>query len=332
MRLALFFMFLLCSFPSWSGTEPAVLELIDAAKAGDIAKMRQLFAKGVDVNGRDYATTALDRAIAAKQTAAVKLLLETGANPNSPSAQSTPLYLAAAFAGVPDIVDLLLKHGADPNLALAQAWQAISLPQPGRKDTVLDTPLHGLAWRALYSQTPEADQLAVARLLISAGARVDQLNANGSTPLRNAINQNQVGLAKIFLEAGADPNRVTEIKYVDFEYGETPLLHAIATYRGDLSMVQLLLDHGANINYRNDRPYFDGPPNHDTEWNGISPLILASESGHLDVVKLLIKRGANPCIKRTDGASPFEIAVKAEQPKIAELLKIHMQEKGCSPP
>src|SRR5215475_7402135 len=47
----------------------------------------------------------------------VERLIAKGANPNTRDAQGTPAVMAAALFGDADMVELLLKRGADPNMA-----------------------------------------------------------------------------------------------------------------------------------------------------------------------------------------------------------------------
>eukprot|EP00919_Chromeraceae_sp_WS-2016_P076683 GHVR01181291.1.p1 GENE.GHVR01181291.1~~GHVR01181291.1.p1 ORF type:complete len:116 (+),score=10.79 GHVR01181291.1:256-603(+) len=63
--------------------------------------------------------------------------------------------------------------------------------------------------------------------------------------------------------------------------GKTPLVRA--SMRGDLDMVKLLIEKGANID---DISYF-------THEDGATALIFASTHGHVEIVKLLIEEGAD---------------------------------------
>ena len=91
-----------------------------AAFLGHLAVVQYLAANGADINaaatnGSGY--NALTGAVTSGHTAAVKWLLEQGANANYRySAGYSPLLTAAANGRV-DIAKLLLAHGADPNAA-----------------------------------------------------------------------------------------------------------------------------------------------------------------------------------------------------------------------
>ena len=73
----------------------------------------------------------------------------------------------------------------------------------------------------------------------------------------------------------------------------TPLHYAAE--RGHFDCVQLLLDHGANVNAVNE--------------NGYTPLHMGVK--YLAVTKILLKNGANPNLKTYDGGeSPLHIAIQ----------------------
>ena len=99
---------------------PAGSPLIRAARTGALDTIKALLDAGDDVNlagptGDDWDATPLQHAILARQPAAVRLLLDRGADPNrvgSPNAPA-PLLLAAGDTD-PIFVNLLLARGADP--------------------------------------------------------------------------------------------------------------------------------------------------------------------------------------------------------------------------
>src|SRR4051794_27205349 len=88
--------------------------LIEAAKAGDLAAVRDLLGAGADVNARRG--EPLIEAVLAGHTEIVQLLLERGADPNAEDEehQVTVLMYAVQESDV-DIVRLLLGAGAEVN-------------------------------------------------------------------------------------------------------------------------------------------------------------------------------------------------------------------------
>jgi len=78
----------------------------------------------------------------------------------------------------------------------------------------------------------------VVRVLLDAGANVEDHNENGHTPLMEAASAGHVQVAKILLEHGAGINTHSN------EFKESAL--TLACYKGHLEMVRFLLEAGAD--------------------------------------------------------------------------------------
>jgi hypothetical protein len=92
-------------------------ELRRAAGAGDVAKVKELLDKGVDVNAANsYGGTALAFACDRGHLEVIKLLLDRGANPDTQDTfyKSKPVVWAAQ-KGHTEIVKLLLDRGVAPD-------------------------------------------------------------------------------------------------------------------------------------------------------------------------------------------------------------------------
>ena len=110
--------------------------LWDAAKNGDLAKLKDGLAKGADVNGHDdKGITPLSWSAMAGQTEAAQLLMKEGAKINGKNSDGgSPLH-GAAFLGQTEIVELFIKNKADLNIVnnkgespldtVAQGWDEI---------------------------------------------------------------------------------------------------------------------------------------------------------------------------------------------------------------
>ena len=92
-------------------------QLHEAAKTGDIAKVRNLIGEGHSVNAVDtrFGLTPLHYAVRNGRVEAARLLIENGASLNQPSTQGiTPLDWAAEYLG-PDQRNFLLRIAAGDN-------------------------------------------------------------------------------------------------------------------------------------------------------------------------------------------------------------------------
>lgn len=93
----------------------------------------------------------------------------------------------AAFFGQPEIVDLLLSAGADPNVPSRNAMQV--------------TPLHS----AVACRDP-ASALRMTESLLARGADPNVQQQGGWTPLHQAAAHGRVEIVGMLLERGADPS------------------------------------------------------------------------------------------------------------------------------
>ena len=59
--------------------------------------------------------------------------------------------------------------------------------------------------------------------------------------------------------------------------------------------------------------------------NGATPLIIASEKGHVDTVRLLLEKGASIDKAKNDGTTSLMIARKKDHSEIVHLLELASQ-------
>ena len=153
-------------------------------------------------------------------TERVTELLSEGVDPNTRELSSSLQQHGAAaihiatIKGHYDVVRSLLHHGAR-----------------------VDEPFRGFR-RPLHEAVRRGDS-ALTVLLLDNGAAVEARDERGYQPLHVAVMANELACAKLLVWAGAPVNAVGN----DFL---TPL-HHVASLNGNMDLVELLLEHGADV-------------------------------------------------------------------------------------
>ena len=209
------------------------------------------------------------------------LLLRHGVDVNAENDDGvTPMYIAAAH-GHTELVEVLADEGnADVNLGtpedstlqLVEAWK----DDPpweyvrGRK--------HGMVF-PLYIAARNG-KVDTVRALLQRGAEVDQRTNRLETALGGASRDGRSEAVKILLDAGA--NTVGHNAE-----GTTPFLAAAAG--GHSTTITMLLDQGGeDIDQGAGEAHFG-----ESGQRGATALFLAALRGHVEAVKLLLRRGAD---------------------------------------
>jgi ankyrin repeat protein len=152
---------------------------------------------------------------------------------------------------------------------------------------------------ALMSAVKNNDAKAVARL-ISQGADVNELDANGDPPLIQAAYLGHTEIVELLLKADAD------VTVVDPGMKATAL-HA-AAYAGRTEAARLLVQAGIDINKQ-------GP------YNGYTALHDAIWQNNVDVARLLIEAGADLSLRSQHGETALEMAKARGRREIAALIE-----------
>ncbi|MEO5742418.1 MAG: ankyrin repeat domain-containing protein, partial [Vicinamibacterales bacterium] len=301
--------------PSGDGSTP----LHWAAYRDDLAKVDQLIRAGAKVDtSNDIGATPLWAASLNGSLPVVRRLLDAGANPNAPLLTGETPLMAASRAGKPAVVEALLAKGANPNARGARAQTALmwAVAQKhadvvalllGRGADVhartdqwsqmMAVPPHGLAEynrmiphgrdTALMFAARAGDDVS-ARLLVEAGADVNDHDAWGVSATTLAAFAGYGDVARYLLDKGADPN--------NDKPGFTALHCAIM--RRDEQTVAALLARGADPNARvqmwtptrrSSDDYHFMPALVDA-----TPYWLAARFTQPAVMRLLAKHGADP--------------------------------------
>jgi uncharacterized protein len=327
--------------------------LMVAARTGNVEAMKVLMDRGADVNAKDTlrGTTPLMWAADEGHAPAIKLLIDRGAdikarsNPaergrgpalgksNDPRKAVAALAAAqAAKAAAPDLGALSALERGRGGAGGQNAGRGGAGGRGGRGGATADgdqddafqaafgfgrgpAPKDGGELTPLVFAT-RANDLESVKVLLAAGADINQTTGYGWSPLLVATQNRYYKLGAYLLEHGADPNLANKGGWVplylatdnrNIESGDYPVR------KGDmdhLEFIKLLLDKGANVNARvkdstETRTVFT---NQWLDENGATAFLRASQSGDVVLMKLLLARGADPKIETNLKVSALQVA------------------------
>jgi ankyrin repeat protein len=207
---------------------------------------------------------------------------------------------------------------AQPATATATAANAAATPDDDNDQDIVIAGLVGSGGgglTALILASREGD-LESAKLLLDKGANINQVTEYSWSPLLTATNNRHYKLGQYFIERGADINLANKGNWTplylatdnrNIEGGDFPVPKPDIDH---LDYIKFLLEHGANPNARAKdntltRTIFT------MQWfleSGATPFVRAAQSGDLELLKLLIKHGADPMIKTEFGDTALTAA------------------------
>ncbi|MDA2935181.1 ankyrin repeat domain-containing protein [Acidobacteria bacterium AH-259-D05] len=284
--------------------------------------------------------TPLMRCVRTGSAEGVKSLLVHGADVNSKTTErgQTALMWAAAQSD-PAIVQMLVEHGADLHARSARlALYTPRVPDPaqfnptgvpvhqGYRETVYFPKFKGGFTPLMFAA--QAGNAESARILLAAGADVNEGTPEEGSPLVLASSNGREKVALLLLEKGADP-KATDC------YGMTALHWAlqegvVAMSGGHTEtdpfwvhpnmpeLVKALLARGGDPNARIARdfmPYHvhrfargaqQEPPQ--VSQAGATPFLLAAAGADIAAIRVLVEGGADPKVATFDGTTPLMVA------------------------
>jgi uncharacterized protein len=269
-----------------AATDLGVTPLWSASLNGSESMVRRLLQAGANPNAALLlGETPVMAAARSGAPAVVEQLIAKGANVNARAARGQDALMWAVAQQHPEVVKVLLAGGADVH-ARSDVWSEVMAVSPhGHLDYNRAIP-HGGDTALMFAA--RAGDLASARLLVAAGASVDDADAWGVSATTLAAHAGHRDVVTLLLEKGADANAARA------GFGA---LHA-AIMRRDEQMVGALLAHGADANAplrnwtptrRSSKDFHFAP-----ELVGATPAWLAARFGGPTVLRLLVQHGADP--------------------------------------
>lgn len=212
-------------------------------------------------------------AVIARDSTRIEYLLKRGAKIDARDQDGQTALMMAVKSGDLSVMNGLLVYKANPNLQDHDGWTA--------------------AMYGVRSNEPK-----IFRLLGKYKADFNKVNKDGLTALALAVIDNKANAAVAMLDNQANP---------DIAMGEAKYnVMMLAVKKGNLQLVQTLLQYKANPNAKNAA--------------GLTPLMIAAFDNHDMITTLLLKSGANPDLKDVDGKTALTLATENQADKARAVL------------
>uniref|UniRef100_A0ABM0LU22 Uncharacterized protein LOC100376500 n=1 Tax=Saccoglossus kowalevskii TaxID=10224 RepID=A0ABM0LU22_SACKO len=336
-------MFLKKGVPLHMPNKAGAVCLHAASKRGHNAVVKSLLQKGAFVDAKTKVCiffsdnyTALHISVQYCKPFVVQTLLGYGAQVQlkGGKAGETPLHIAARVKEGEKVAEMLLKSGADVNAAQENGETAMHIAARHGQLKMMQALLEEFGDTLCQSKTGENPLHISVRhchweiinelttYLYREKSRVESVLAinmqtvEGETPLHYAAEitkdmihyeNEDVDTVKILLENDADINITTKLTQ------ETPLHYCARAGNADI-MLQMVKHLGpARVQLAVNRQ----------SKNGWSPLLVASEQGHIDIVKILLQHNARVDVFDEHGKAALHLAAENGHVEVADILLWH---------
>jgi ankyrin repeat protein len=315
-----------------------------AVRADDLDLATRLIRAGASPRAANrYGVTPLSLAAVNANARITALLLESGADAKQLVSRGQTVLMTAARTGNPDVVAALIDKGAEVN---AREWQlgetalmwaasenhaavvkllvARGAEVEARSNT-LKFPKDRFGLEGVLTILPRGNWTALmyaardgapdaTRALLDAGAQINAVDPDGTTPLVRAIWNSHYDTAKVLLDRGADPNLVDTAEMgalyaaVDMSslgevYGSPP--RKVRDTATALDIIRLVIAKGGTVDARLrsaalQRNHTPGEP---LLGAGTTPLMRAARNGDYEAMKILLAAGADPALSQPNGTT-----------------------------
>ncbi|KAM3069673.1 hypothetical protein ACMFMG_010391 [Clarireedia jacksonii] len=301
--------------------EPMVTDMCPAhivSYFGLVDFFEELSAKGLldPLQSDGHGLTAIHWAIKSetdKSYAMVKKLIDHGADVNAKDTTGrTPLYYASRN-GKLNVVELLLERGAEVNAQNEKHYTALMVASSKGHESIVrklitsnaDVNITSDIGTALHAAASSGAEKCVSMILKKGRLKLNVDGDRFGTPLHTAAFYGHHQIVKELLDHGFNVNKKSE------EFGSTLAAAAAGCYEAKdsgpyMKTFQVLIESGVKVNARGGL--------HGTA------LYAAAAYGHIDLVKLLLDKGAAVDAQGPLG-TPYQMAKYAGYSRVMQLLE-----------
>jgi CDK inhibitor PHO81 len=215
----------------------------------------------------------------------------------------------AALRNIIRYSDTLINQPGGKTDVTRILWKAAIDAPPEMVDLILSAPANSFDFlfvddingRTCLHTAAMAGMLRLVKICLEKGVPAAKADAYGRSALHYAAMNGHADICRLLLQVKV-PADVVDMDNL------TPLVHA--TFKGCVDCIRILLDEGGVAVQ---------PQSMNVD---LFPLSIASRTGHLDVVVLLLQHGAES-IPNSNGEYPIHLAAREGHVKICELLVHH---------
>jgi ankyrin repeat protein len=302
-------------------TREGVTPLRLAATNGSAPMIGRLLEAGADANAAltPAGDTALMMAARTGKADAIRVLLEAGADLNAAETWGgTTALMWAVAEGHADAAGVLIAAGADVNARSLYVAAANGRGFEGRTPITSKTDPkvepYASGWLTPLMFAAREGHVSLARILVGAGAEIDAVAGDGKTALALAIFNGNYAVASLLVDSGAEVNKADAQRFtplfwaVDRRNMETAPNFPWMVTADPMPLIRRLLDAGADPNALvNNTPRArmrEGSP----RIVFATALMRAAFAADLELVTLLLERGADPGVVSSDGETMLSAA------------------------
>ena len=259
--------------------------------------------------------TEIQKAIENDNYRLTGLLLKTGSSVNLKKNGKSLLMTAAQSKSTSDIVEILLKFGANVNDTDSRGKSALMHALSNKEEvnmSVIKLLLNNGAdleqnykggETVLHHAINNCNSTQLIQMLVDYGANVNQTDEDGCLALFYAIDLDNPEIVKVLLDCGTNVNQVDKEGNSALNYATGP------DNKISIQVIKLLLDYGANVNHSDS---YEQPALHS--------VCMQTDIDPVPIIKLFVENGANVNQPDSLGKPCLTIAVTEGHTEVVKLL------------